>query len=174
MNGKDWLPALAALTAVALLLLAGCAGYAPPGAAAPSKALMARPMPGHPCPDMAEAQAEWERIRQCLIELSKESVKNAEAYDQIAHNLLQGWPEVAGAAEKYLGSRRDELPAKVLAAFDGLDALYAKSLSAEGLTKRELGHVGGYFLLLIDESVRAVLQQVAPEVLEKLLALLPH
>jgi hypothetical protein len=101
-------------------------------------------------------------IRESLITISEEDLKNAETTRVVATNLLKTWQINSGFIRGSLGDRLNQLPVQLVSAMDELDAL---SLKTEW-TDFELGYSVGIRVRLLSEIVFSTLKLYAPEVLK--------
>lgn len=101
-------------------------------------------------------------VRENLIRVSEEDVKNAEASRIIAINFLKSWPINSGFIRGALGERIITLPCNCVAGMGILDELAKKT----SWTDEELGYSMGIRVQMLGELVWATLEKYAPDVLK--------
>ncbi len=103
-------------------------------------------------------------IRQAVIGISTENVKNAEAMRKVSMNCLSVWQIQSGFIKGSLGSRINELPKEAVEAIEELDRL--SELSEQ--TDYELGLFLGLKVRLLSSVVSVTLEKYAPDLVEYL------
>jgi len=106
-------------------------------------------------------------MRQGMIDVSREEMKNAETAREVARNYLSVTAIQIGMIKGNLGERINELPKSAVDAIDELSALAA--LDPNSLTDEQLGTSLGLRLRLLGTVVRAALEIYAPDILKYLI-----
>jgi len=103
-------------------------------------------------------------MRKSAIELSLSDIKNAEAAQEVAKNLLIAWPTYSGIIKGALGERISELPFGAVQAMNELDELSAMEIHSE----YELGYSLGLKTRMLTDLVIESLKLYAPDILRLL------
>lgn len=104
-------------------------------------------------------------LRQNAIQASEQDLQNIETAIQVSKNLLTAWPFKSGIIKATLGAKLVALPQEAVAAMTELDTLAA---NVDTLTDEQLGVGLGLHVRVLQEAVKAALEQFAPEILEAL------
>ena len=122
-------------------------------------------------------------LRKTLIDLSESDVKNIEAVNEAALNILETWPTYSGMIQGALKNQWEQLPLSVIEAINELDAIacnfkpdkYPEGVcDSQGVTPPDfvLGYSVGLRILMLSEIVSKALEQFAPDLLKYVPALL--
>ena len=127
-------------------------------------------------------------MRENIVDLSKSDIKNIDAVKEAARNLLVTWPTYSGIIQGYFEDDLGQLPGSFSKNIYQLDVIacaygpqrypeYVKerlSCNGEGYepTDWELGYSLALRILMLRDSIKSVIDQFAPELLEYLPALI--
>lgn len=105
-------------------------------------------------------------MRQTLLDISEEELKNAETARELAKNYLEIWPIQSGLIRGSLGSRLEEMPTQATNAMDELDDLSARCADPNDCSDYDLGLSLGLRVRLLGSVVQEALKVYAPDVID--------
>ena len=101
-------------------------------------------------------------MRQGLVEMSKEDVKNAEVVREAARNFISTWNLNSGFIKGALGDRISEFPMQFIEAMDELDTV----ANMEAIGDYDLGYFLGLRVRTLETLIQETLKAYAPDVFD--------